>query len=764
LEVIMSAGPGFSRRFLLSCAVVVGLGLTVGMGAAYDAHRGTATMRGGGCQAHSRRLVDSLLARMTWAEKLGQLNLVPVEANRVTLAQEDSVRQGLIGGFLNLTGADATEAIQRMAVSGSRLGIPLLLGLDVIHGYRTIFPMPLAEASTWDPGLVERSARAAAQEAAAAGVNWTFAPMVDIARDPRWGRIAEGSGEDPYLGSVLAAARVRGFQGPDLRSPDAVLATAKHFAAYGAAEGGRDYNTADVSERTLRETYLPPFRAAVRAGVGSIMSAFNEIAGVPSSANRWLLTDVLRREWGFRGFVVSDWGAIDELRAHGVAAAPAEAARLAMAAGVDMDMSAGVYVRELPGLLARHEIAPAVVDEAVRRVLRAKVALGLFDDPYRGVSPERERARILTPASRALARRDADEAIVLLKNDRDLLPLAATVRTIAVIGPLAADSADALGSWHAVGRAGDVVTPLAGIQERVSPATQVIYARGCAIADSDTTGIAEAVAAARRAEVAVLMLGEAEEMSGEAASRAFLDLPGVQQRLLEAVQATGTPVVLVLMTGRPLALPWAAAHVRAMVEAWFVGVETGHALADLLFGDVAPSGKLPVSVPRTVGQVPIYYDHKNTGRPASDEHYTSKYLDVETEPLFPFGFGLSYTTFRYGAVRLSADSIAPGDSLSVSAVVSNTGERAGEEVVQLYVRDEVASVTRPVRALAGFRRVSLQPGETRTVRFTIGPEQLGFYDAAMQWVVEPGRFTVSVGGSSTQGVEASFDVRPRAPR
>jgi beta-glucosidase len=758
----MTAGSRRWGRYLSSCAAALGLGTALGAGSALGQRPATASRARG--RAVAERLADSLLARMTLAEKLGQLNLVSVESDRVTPAQADSVRRGLIGGFLNLTGAEATAAIQRTAVTESRLRIPLLLGLDVIHGYRTIFPIPLAEASTWDPELVERSARAAAAEAAAAGVNWTFAPMVDIARDPRWGRIAEGSGEDPYLGSVLAAARVRGFQGRDLRAPDAVLATAKHFAAYGGAEAGRDYNTVDVSERTLREVYLPPFRAAVRAGVGSIMSAFNEIAGVPSSASRWLLTGVLRREWGFRGFVVSDWGAIDELRAHGIAAERADAGRLAIVAGVDMDMSAGLYLRELPGLLARHEIGLRTVDEAVRRVLQAKLALGLFDDPYRGVTSERERAGILTPAARAVARRDAAEAIVLLKNERDLLPLAPTVRALAVIGPLAADSADALGPWHARGRAGDVVTALAGIQARVSAATQVIYARGCGIADSDTTGIAEAVAAARRADAAVLVLGEGEEMSGEAASRALLDLPGVQQRLLEAVQATGTPVVLVLMAGRPLALPWAAANVRAMVEAWFLGVETGHALADVLFGDVAPSGKLPVSVPRAVGQVPIYYDHKSTGRPASGEHYTSKYLDVGTDPLFPFGFGLSYATFRYGAVRLSAAEIAPADSLTVTVAVTNTGARAADEVVQVYVRDEVASVTRPVRALAGFRRVSLRQGETRTVRFTIGPEQLGLYDAAMRWVVEPGRFTVYVGGSSADGVEASFVVRPRAAR
>jgi len=750
--------------------LIIGVSLTVALAAALGSapaspgpRRGAAAIcPAAGCA--SGRLIDSLLARMTWEEKLGQLNLVSVSRDSVAPAQMDGVRRGAIGGFLNLTGAAVAAAIQRVAVTESRLHIPLLLGLDVIHGYRTIFPIPLAEAATWDAGLVEATARAAAKEAAAGGVNWTFAPMVDIARDPRWGRIAEGSGEDPYLGSVMAAARVHGFQGSDLRAPDALLATAKHFAAYGAAEAGRDYNTVDVSERALREVYLPPFRAAVRAGVGSLMTSFNEIAGVPSSANRWLLSDVLRGEWGFQGFVVSDWGAIDELRAHGVAATRADAGRLALTAGVDVDMSAGIYLAEGPGLVARREVGAAAVDDAVRRVLRAKLALGLFDDPYRGLSPERERAEILTPTARALARRDAGEAIVLLKNEGGVLPLAPAARSIAVIGPLAADSAEVLGPWHALGRAGDVVTALAGIRARVAPSTQVLYARGCGIADADTAGFAEAVAAARSADVAVLVLGEAAAMSGEAASRAFLDLPGVQQRLLEAVQATGTPVVLVLMSGRPLAVPWAAAHVRALVEAWFLGVETGHALADVLYGDVAPGGRLPVSVPRAVGQVPIHYDHRNTGRPASGEHYTSKYLDVETEPLFPFGFGLSYTSYRYGGVHVSAPSIAPGDSVVVSATVTNTGPRAGDEVVQLYVRDEVASVTRPVRALAGFRRVSLAPGESGTVEFTLGPEHLGLYDRAMRWVVEPGRFRVFVGGSSAADAEAAFEVRLSPPR
>lgn len=705
-------------------------------------------------------VVNSLLARMTLEEKLGQLNLITADSNRVTPAEADSVRRGLIGGFFNLTGAQRTRDIQQVAVSRSRLRIPLLFGEDVIHGYRTTFPVNLAEAATWDPDLVERTAHAAAAEAAAAGVTWTFAPMVDIARDPRWGRIVEGAGEDPYLGSVMAAAWVRGFQGRALSDPDAVMATAKHFAAYGAAEGGRDYNTADVSERTLREIYLPPFHAAVRAGVGAIMAGFDDLDGVPATANRWLLTDVLRREWGFHGLVVSDYTAINELQEHGVAGSPADAGRLALEAGVDMDMMSGIYVGDLRPLVERGEIPLAAVDEAVRRVLRAKVALGLFRDPYHGATPEGERAAILTADDRALARRDGDEAMVLLRNEGAVLPLSPAVRTLAVIGPLAHDSADALGPWAALGRADDVVTALAGIRARVSPQTTVLYARGCGITGADTSGLAEAVDDARRADATILVLGEAAWMSGEAASRSSLDLPGVQQRLLEAVVATGKPVVLVVMSGRPLAIAWAADHVPAVLQAWFLGDETGPALADVLFGDVAPSGKLPVSVPRTVGQVPIYYDHMNTGRPGSPtEHYTSKYLDLPLGPLYPFGWGLSYTTFAYSDLRLSKTSIAAGDRLTVSATVTNTGSRPGAEVAQLYIRDPVASVTRPVRQLEGFQRVSLRPGESTTVTFPLTPERLGFYDQAMRFVVEPGTIEVFVGGSSEATLRGSFTIR-----
>src|SRR5437899_7097275 len=571
-----------------------------------------------------RRNIDSLLARMTLEEKLGQLNLPSVD-NRPSAEQLELLRKGLVGGFLNLTGAAATRETQRVAVTESRLGIPLLLGYDVIHGYRTTFPIPLAEASTWDLAAVEATAHAAAREAAAAGVNWTFAPMVDIARDPRWGRIAEGAGEDPYLGSAMAAARVRGFQGRDLRAPDAVMATVKHFAAYGGAEAGRDYNTVDVSERTLREIYLPPFRAAVDAGAGSIMTSFNEIAGIPSHANRWLVTTLLRDEWKFRGFVVSDWTGIEELLAHGVAGSRADAGKLGLDAGVDMDMVSGIYLEDVPALVRAGRIPVATVDAAVRRILAAQAALGRFADPYHGSSVERERSVLLAPEHRQLARRVARETIVLLKNDGQRLPLGPAVRTLAVIGPLADDKVAALGSWTGRGDPQDAVTVLEGIKARLAPDTKLLYAKGCGIADTSTAGVAEAVALARLANVALLVLGGAGDMSGEAASRSSLGLPGVQQQLLEAVQATGTPVVLVLMNGRPLTVQWAADHVPAIVEAWFLGVETGPALAGVLFGDVSPSGKLPVTFPRAVGQIPIYYNHKNTGRPAGTDKYTSKY-------------------------------------------------------------------------------------------------------------------------------------------
>jgi beta-glucosidase len=719
---------------------------------------------------------------MTLDEKLGQLTMAPAEWNQTgpsaAAGGEDQVRKGLIGSFLGFWGAAATRRMQRVAVEESRLHIPLLFAQDVIHGWRTVFPVPLAEAASFDPAAVERAARIGAIEATGYGIHWTFAPMVDIARDSRWGRVVEGSGEDPYLGSAMAVARVRGFQGKDpsqrsgqaLSAANTMLATPKHFAAYGAAEGGRDYNTADVSERTLWEVYLPPFEAAVRAGAGSIMAAFNDIGGTPAHASQWLLTDVLRRRWGFRGVVVSDWAGVEQLGSHGIAATREEAAARALEAGVDIEMSTDLYRADLPAALRAKRISPATLDSAVHRVLQAKYALGLFDDPYRYSDTTRERQVTLTAEHRAAARALAREAIVLLKNDAlpsrsPALPLRNDLGTIAVIGPLAGDSASTLGSWSGAGRKEDAVTPLTGISQAVRAGTRVLYARGAPVDTVATGGFPEAERLARIADAVLLVLGERADMSAEAASRASLELPGSQLELAKAVVRAARsadpskPVVAVLLNGRPLALQWLADNVPAILETWFLGVEHGTAMADVLFGEYNPSGRLPISFPRVTGQVPIYYSHKRTGRPpAENDHFTSKYIDVPWTPLWTFGHGLSYSRFEYGNLKLSADTLRASDSIMVSVDVSNSGRRSGDEVVQLYLRDDAASVTRPVRALKGFHRLTLHPGETRTVSFTLHSDDFSLYDLTMRKVVEPGTFTVFVGGSSAGGLEGHFQA------
>jgi beta-glucosidase len=703
--------------------------------------------------------VDALLAQMTLAEKVGQLVQVAYDdrLGGLTPAQQDALRQGLIGSVLSSKDPAQLEAYQQLALTGSRLKIPVLFGYDVIHGFRTVFPIPLGEAASWDPDLVEQAAAVAAREARAQGIAWTFAPMVDIARDPRWGRIAEGAGEDPFLGRAMARARVRGFQGDDIGRPDKLAACAKHFAAYGAAEGGRDYNTVDVSERTLRSVYLPPFKAAVEAGVETLMSAFNDLNGMPCSANRLLLTDVLRKEWGFGGFVVSDWNSIGELLVHRVAATRADAARDAFLAGVDMDMVSELYGRHLPELVAQGVVSPERLDEAVRRVLRLKARLGLLDRPHADM--EQAAAALLTPEHRQVARKVAARSLVLLKNERGVLPLSKSVRSIAVIGPLADSRQDMLGSWTADGRPEDVVTVLEGVRQAVTPATRVLHARGCDALGEKTEGFAEAVRVARQAEVAVLVVGEPGDMSGEGGSRAYLDLPGQQEGLVKAVHATGVPVVVVLMSGRPLTIRGLSETVPAILEAWFPGTEAGHAVADVLFGDVNPGGKLPATFPRTLGQVPLYYNHMTTGRPADPAfRTTSRYLDETNAPLYPFGHGLSYTTFSLDALRLSAEAIRPDGRITMTVDVANTGLRAGDEVVQLYLQDVVSSTARPERELAGFRRVTLVPGEKRTVSFEIGPVEMGLYDGEMRFVVEPGEFQVWVGTSSVGGLSGSFRV------
>jgi beta-glucosidase len=723
--------------------------------------------------ARGSQLADSILRLMTLDEKVGQLNQLPGSGTqtgpRVPQGGEALVRSGRVGSFLGVFGADYTRELQRIATRESRLKIPLLFGLDVIHGFRTIFPVPLAAAASFDSSRVEMSARQAAVEATAHGVTWTFAPMVDIARDPRWGRIVEGAGEDPYLGSVMAAAQVRGFQGGagarSLGASDALLATVKHFAGYGGAEGGRDYNTVELSERTLWETYLPPYQAGIDAGAATVMASFNDIGGTPAHSSDWLLRDVLRQRWEFRGLVISDWGGISELIPHGVAGDRGEAGALGIRAGIDVDMSDAIYADSLGSLVRSGRVPEALVDSAVKRVLRLKYALGLFTDPYRFSDTARERRFTLAPEHVAAARAAAREAIVLLKNADKTLPLRRDIRSIAIIGPLAEDNAAVLGGWAAEGKPSEAVNIAAGIRAAVGPAVRITVVRGTPVDTVDTTGFALARRAAADADGVLLVLGERADMSGEASNRASIELPGSQRDLALAVARAARqsnaakPVVAVLMNGRALAIPEHAQEVPAILETWFLGSQHGSAVADVLFGAYNPGGKLPVTFPRATGQIPIYYNHRNTGRPADPtNHYTSKYLDLPWTPLFPFGYGLSYTTFAYSNLRLSSPSIKAGGSVRVSVDVRNTGDRQGDEVVQLYVRDSVASVEEPVKSLRGARRITLQPGETRTVVFMLGPEAMSLYDRQMRRVVEPGIFNVYAGTNSNDLISMKLDV------
>ncbi|PYO77606.1 MAG: beta-glucosidase BglX [Gemmatimonadetes bacterium] len=711
--------------------------------------------------ARASQLADSILRLMTLEEKIGQLNQLPGRGTqtgpRAPTGGEAMIRTGRVGSFLGIFGADYTRELQQIATRESRLRIPLLFGLDVIHGFRTIYPIPLGEAASFDPARVEFSARQAAIEATAHGITWTFAPMVDIARDPRWGRISEGAGEDPYLGTVMAAAQVRGFQGGDkgtgLGAPDALLSTVKHYAAYGGAEGGRDYNSVELSERTLWETYLPPYQAAVNAGVATVMASFNDIGGIPAHSSEWLIGDVLRDRWGFKGLVISDWGGIGELIPHGVAANKGDAGILGIRAGIDIDMSDAVYADSLAAAVRTGRVPLALVDSAVKRVLRLKYALGLFADPYRFNDAARERLYTLAQPHLDAALQAAREGIVLLKNANRTLPLRKNLGSIAVIGPLADDGAAALGNWAADGRPEEAITVSAGIRKALGASARVVNVRGAPVDTVDTTGFAMARSAVADAEAVVLVLGERHNMSGEASSRASVELPGSQRDLaltvIRAAASGNKPVVVVLMNGRSLAIPELVRDAPAIVESWFLGNQHGRAVADVLFGDYNPGGKLPVTFPRATGQIQLYYNHRNTGRPADPANgYTSKYLDLPWTPLFPFGYGLSYTTFAYSSLRLSAPKIVAGDSLTVSVDVKNTGDRAGDEVVQLYLRDSVASVAEPVKSLKAFRRVTLQPAETRTVTFRIGADAFSLYDRRMRKVVEPGMFTVFVGTNS----------------
>lgn len=736
--------------------------------------------------------VEALLREMTLEEKVGQL--VQYSAGQPTgpgtgrTDYEDMLARGQIGALFNIATAKETNAYQRIAVEESRLGVPIVFGLDVIHGFRTVFPVPLAMASTWDPPLVEQAARMAAREASATGIRWTFSPMVDIARDARWGRITEGAGEDPFLGSEMAAAYVRGYQGARLDAPDSIAATAKHFVGYGAAEGGRDYNTTEISEHTLRQIYLPPFRAAVDAGAATIMAAFNSINGVPASANPFTLRQVLREEWGFRGVVDSDWESVRELIQHGIANDRATAARKGFLAGVDMDMASSVYHDHLAELVNSGQVPRERIDESVRNVLRLKFALGLFERPYADAAREAE--AMLKPEAIALAQRAAERSFVLLKNSpgadgSPILPLSDRVRRIALIGPLADDLSSALGSWAGLGREEDVVSFRAALARRVGEGN-LLHHKGVGITGGSDEDLAAALAAAGKADVVILTLGESGGgMTGEATSRAFLGLPGRQQELLEKIVATGKPVVLILFSGRPLTLPWAFEHVPAVLAAWLPGIQAGPALVRTLYGESNPTGKLVVSWPRSVGQEPLYYNALNTGRPAdksdltnppggADDTYVSRYIDERNDPQFPFGYGLSYTSFRYGSTEISGSPLAASEltarlhdsggrakpALTAGADVTNTGSRPGEEVVQLYVRLMGTSVAQPVRALKGFQRVSLAPGETKRVTFALAPAAFALWNDRNQWVVEPAKAAVWISPDSAQGAPATFQIQP----
>jgi beta-glucosidase len=720
--------------------------------------------------------VNALLQQMTLEEKAGQLT----QFEGTSPQTMDLIKQGKVGSLLGVLGARQANEVQRVAVEQSRLKIPLILGYDVIHGFRTIFPVPLASAGSFDPQLIEQAERVAAKEASASGLKWVFAPMVDIARDPRWGRIVEGAGEDPYLGSVIAAAKIRGLQGKSMADPESVVACAKHYVAYGATEGGRDYNTVDISEQLLREVYLPPFHAAVDAGAGTLMSAFQDLNGVPASANHHTLTDILRDEWKFDGFVVSDWSSPHELIAHGTAADDASAALESLTAGVDMDMVDGLYLKEIPALVKSGNLLIGAVDEAVRRVLRVKFQAGLFEHPY--TDANREKTDILTAGSLQVARQLAQESLVLLQNRDDVLPLSKN-QTVAVIGPLAADKASQMGSWAGNGQAKDAVAPLEAIVAMLGK-EHVVYAKGVDIppfeggleagvaapAPTSATGVVgtesgkpasvkEAVQAAGKADVVILFLGELAGMTGEASSRSTLDLPGDQLKLVAAVLATKKPVVLVLESGRPLDIRWAPEHIPAIVQAWYLGVQSGNAIADVLFGDVSPSGRLPLSWPRSVGEIPTYYNHKNTGRPVAPDRWHTGYLDQSATPLFPFGFGLTYTTFKYSDLKTEHSSIVRDGTLHVSAEIANTGKREATEVVQLYVHDRVAPTSRPVRELKGFQRVSLTPGERKTVEFSVKANDLGSYDPRMRWIVPSGTYDIWVAPDSASGVQGTFEVQ-----
>ena len=719
--------------------------------------------------------LESLLKQMTIEEKVGQLNFLvgdgfntgPTLMTRESPKFDQLIKEGNVTGLFNIYGTAYIARLQKIAVEESRLKIPLLFGADIIHGFKTVTPIPLAEAASWDLQAIEASAAVAAEESSAVGINWTFAPVVDICRDPRWGRISEGAGEDPFLGSQIAAARIRGFQGKSLADPNTIAACVKHFAAYGAPLAGRDYTEVDMSERQLREVYLPPYLAAVKAGAATVMNSFNDFNGVPATANKFLLQQVLRKEWGFNGLVVSDWQSIGELIEHGIAADSLEAGQLAIEAGSDMDMMADIYLKKLPLLVKSGKVKESSVDDAVRRVLKLKFDLGLFDDPYRYANLNREKSDVRNERQLATALDMARKSIVLLKNDKNILPLPKSTKRIAVVGPLADNKADMNGSWSFFGEAQHPVSILEGIKQAVGPKTTVTFAEGCNLYDDEISKFSKAKAIADNSDLVIMVVGESAVMNGEAGSRSKLGLPGVQQELVESIAALGKPMVVVLVSGRPLTIEWIDNNVATILETWTLGSQAGIAIADVLFGNYNPSGKLPVTFPRNEGQIPIFYSHKNGGRtyqgnykePLSERIYRSKYRDVVNEPLYPFGFGLSYTTFEYGELVLDKSQIGKGETLVASVVVKNTGSVAGEEVVQWYVRDWVGSVTRPVKELKGFEKISLKPGESKTITFKVTEETLSFYRQDMSWGVEPGKFSIMVGTNSRDVKEREFQLK-----
>lgn len=727
------------------------------------------------------RFIDVLMNKMTLEEKIGQLNL-PV-TGEITTGQAKSsdiaakIKKGEVGGLFNLKGVERIREVQRQAVEESRLGIPLLFGMDVIHGYETIFPIPLGLSCTWDMKAIEESARIAAVEASADGISWTFSPMVDVSRDPRWGRVSEGNGEDPFLGAAIARAMIRGYQGKDMSRNDEIMACVKHFALYGASEAGRDYNTVDMSRQRMFNEYMLPYQAAVEAGVGSVMASFNEVDGVPATGSKWLMTDVLRKQWGFDGFVVTDYTGINEMIDHGMGDQQTVAA-LALNAGVDMDMVSDAFSGTLKKSVEEGKVSAAAIDAACRRILEAKYKLGLFDDPYKYCDVNRPKKQIFTKEHRAIARKTASESFVLLKNE-GVLPLSKK-GTIAVVGPLANTRSNMPGTWSVAAVLDNAPSLVEGLREVVGDRAKVVTAKGSnLIGDADYEKRAtmfgrelhrdnrtdrelldEALKVAAGADVIVAALGESSEMSGESSSRTSLEMPDVQRALLQELLKTGKPVVLVLFTGRPLVLTWEEEHVPAILNVWFGGSEAAYAISDVLFGDVNPSGKLTATFPQNVGQIPLFYNHKNTGRPLQEgrwfEKFRSNYLDVSNEPLYPFGYGLSYTTFAYSDIHLSSTEMSADGELTATVTVTNTGSRDGAEVVQLYIRDLVGSVTRPVKELKGFEKIFLKAGESRKVSFSITPELLKFYNYDLQFVCEPGDFDVMIGGNSRDVKKARF--------